>query len=286
MAYTFIDIHSHVHGTEYDTDRDTLLRELEEFGAATITVGTDYAESARAKVTSEKYSNVYYCAGIHPVDKRDEIYDREKLLELANHPKCVGIGECGFDYYWPSEYKWSDGEVEEKERQATLFRGQIELALELNLSLMIHGRPSKKNTSTDLGVGLPNNEGMDAYTDIIEILSEYKKVYGEKLRGNIHFFVGSVEIAQKFIELGFTMSFTGVITFSHDYDEMVRMLPIEYIQAETDAPYVSPKPYRGKRNENKHVREIIYKIAELKELSVAECERALLANAKRVWGIE
>jgi TatD DNase family protein len=272
MTYRFIDIHSHVHGVEYDTDREALMIELADFGGATITIGTDYEESERAREVAEKYSNVFFCAGIHPVDKRDEVYDSAKLRELATHPKCVGIGECGLDYYWPSEYKWSDGEAEEKERQATLFRGQIGLAIEMDLPLMIHGRPSK-NT-------------MDAYEDIIKILQEYKAVHGHILRGNIHFFVGSREIAEQFIVLGFTMSFTGVITFTHDYDEVIRCLPVEYIQAETDSPYVSPKPYRGKRNEAKHVTKVIERMAEIRNITKEELEKELLANAKRVWGIE
>jgi TatD DNase family protein len=272
MKYNFIDIHSHVHGAEYDSDRDEAINVLASLGGSTITIGTDYTESERARKIAERYGNVYFCAGIHPVDKRDEVFDKERLRALASHPKCVGIGECGLDYYWPSEYKWSDGEKEEKERQATLFRSQIELAIEMDLPLMIHGRPSKGS--------------MDAYEDIIRILREYKKVQAEKLCGNIHFFVGSVEIAQEFIRLGFTMSFTGVVTFSTDYDEVLRYLPIEYIQAETDSPYVSPKPYRGTRNEPIHVREVIGRMAELRDITREVLETELLKNAKRVWGIE
>lgn len=278
--YNFIDIHSHIHGAEYDTDRAQLLKELAELGGASIAVGTDYLESERARRLAEEHYNVYYCVGIHPVDKRDEIFDHEKLKVLAEHPKCVGIGECGLDYYWPSEKDWYTLPAEEgylfreqleKSRQEELFQNQIELALELDLPLMIHGRPSKGS--------------MDAYADIIKILKVYKEKYGQKLRGNIHFFVGTIEIAKEFIALDFTMSFTGVITFTHDYDELVKFLPIESIQAETDAPYVTPKPYRGKRNETKHVREVIKKIAELKNFPLSETEGALLKNCQKLWGI-
>ena len=278
--YKFIDTHSHIHGQEYDTDRVELLTELAEMGGATIAVGTDYAESLRALKVTEEHANVYYCVGIHPVDKRDEIFDKEKLIKIADHPKCVGIGECGLDYYWPSEKDWYTKPEEEgylfreqleKSRQEELFKNQIELALELDLPLMIHGRPSKGS--------------MDAYVDIIKILKVYKEKYVEKLRGDIHFFVGDIDIAKEFLNLGFTMSFTGVVTFSHDYDEVIKFLPLESIQAETDAPYVAPKPYRGKRNEVKHVREVIKKIAELKEVSLDKVEEQLLINAKRVWRI-
>jgi TatD DNase family protein len=279
MKYSFIDTHSHVHGIEYDADRAEVLTELAELGGATITIGTDYVESARAREVAEVHPHIYFCAGIHPVDNREEVYDAEKLRNIASHPKCVGIGECGLDYYWPSEYKWESGEEVEKARQRALFIGQIELALQLDLPLMIHGRPSK----TNLEVEPPN---MDAYADSIEILREYKEQYGDKLRGNIHFFVGTVTIAKQFTQLGFTMSFTGVITFTHDYDEVIRFLPLASIQAETDSPYVSPKPYRGKRNSPVHVREVIAKIAELKGIEAEEVRAALLENAKRVWGIE
>ena len=269
-----------MHGEEYDSDRAELLAELLDFGGATIAVGTEYAESERARRVAEEYTNVYYCAGIHPVDKRDEIFDRGKLKKIADHPKCVGIGECGLDYYWPTEYDWYKKEDEEgymfrenleKERQENLFVGQIELALEIDKPLMIHGRPSKG--------------GMDAYMDIIKILKVYKKKWGDRLRGNIHFFVGNIEIAKEFLGLGFTMSFTGVITFSEDYDDVIKFLPLEKIHAETDAPYVSPKPFRGKRNESKNVREVIKKIAELKEIDLETVEKTLLLNAKRVWAV-
>ena len=280
MEYSFIDTHSHMHGEEYDSDRAELLAELLDFGGATIAVGTEYAESERARRVAEEYTNVYYCAGIHPVDKRDEIFDRGKLKKIADHPKCVGIGECGLDYYWPTEYDWYKKEDEEgymfrenleKERQENLFVGQIELALEIDKPLMIHGRPSKG--------------GMDAYMDIIKILKVYKEKWGDRLRGNIHFFVGNIEIAKEFLGLGFTMSFTGVITFSEDYDDVIKFLPLEKIHAETDAPYVSPKPFRGKRNESKNVREVIKKITELKEIDLETVEKTLLLNAKRVWAV-
>lgn len=278
--YSFIDIHSHIHGSEFEEDRESLLKELAAAGGVTIAVGTDYEESLKAKNCAEEYSSVYYCAGIHPVDKRDEVFNKEKMKELASGDKCVGIGECGLDYYWPREKDWYVKEGEEgymfreqneKSRQESLFADQVELALEMDLPLMIHGRPSKGT--------------QDAYIDIIKILKVYKAKYGDKLRGNIHFFVGNIEIAKEFVELGFTMSFTGVITFTKDYDEVVKFLPLASIQAETDSPYVAPKSKRGQRNTPINVREVIEKIAELKELSVEAVETELTNNAKRVWGI-
>ena len=284
--YSFIDTHSHIHGSEFDADRAEILSELALLGGATIAVGTDYAESERARKVAEENPHVYFCAGIHPVDKRDEVFEKKKLKQIASHPKCVGIGECGLDYYWPKIHNWYSKTVAvgiesmliddnnraiEYNRQINLFKNQIDLAIEMNLPLMIHGRPSSGT--------------MDAYLDIIHILKEYKEESGDKLRGNIHFFVGNVEIAKEFLTLGFTMSFTGVITFSTDYDEVIRFLPIESIQAETDSPYVAPKPFRGKRNEPKNVREVIKKIAELKSLDIEFVEKNLMESARRIWRI-
>lgn len=260
-----------MHSHEFDTDRTSVLSSLADAGAATITIGTDFTESERAMSIADEYAHVYFCAGIHPVDKFDEVFDRDRFMAIASHPKCVGIGECGLDYYWPHEEGWKNGEEQEKQRQEKLFRNQIEVALERNLPLMIHGRPTKNS--------------MDAYTRIIEILSEYKEIHGEKLRGNIHFFVGNIRTAEKFLSLGFTMSFTGVITFTTAYDEVIRSIPIEMIHAETDSPWVSPAPHRGARNDARNVRYVIKRLAEIKGVSEDTMNETLLANAKRVFGI-
>ncbi len=144
--------------------------------------------------------------------------------------------------------------------------------MELDLPLMIHGRPS--------------TDSQDAYEDILFMLEKAKEKHGDKLRGNIHFFVGNIPIAKRFIDLGFTMSFSGVITFTKDYDELIKFLPTESILPETDSPYVAPNPYRGKRNNPNYVVEVIKRISQVKEINIDEINKTFEENRKRVFGIE
>ena len=143
--------------------------------------------------------------------------------------------------------------------------------MELGKPLMLHGRPSKGS--------------MDAYQDMLHILDNLKKEFGTKLRGNVHFFVGNIDIAQRFVELGFTMSFPGVITFSKDYDDVVRYLPLTMIHAETDSPYASPSPYRGQRNSPMYVQEIVAKISVLRTEPLEEVRVKLLENVRRMFAV-
>lgn len=265
----YFDIHAHIHGSEYDADRDEVVRRAYEKGVSIITVGTDYEESQKAVMCAEKYDSVYATVGIHPVDKIVE-FDREKLCALVSHKKVVAIGECGLDYFWPSKGGWATGEAFEKNRQKELFMNHIRLAHELHVPLMIHGRPSQKS--------------MDAYEDILTCLDEAEKE-GMCILGNVHFFVGTLDIAKRFWDKGCTTSFTGVITFTDEYNEVIRSAPDYALMAETDAPYVTPVPYRGTRNESQHVRYVYEKIAELRGVSVAHCAEMLANNRKRIFGI-
>lgn len=125
----------------------------------------------------------------------------------------------------------------------------------------------------------------NAYEEVLHILKYYKKEAGEKLRGNVHFFAGSIEQAKRFLDLGFTMSFTGVVTFTHDYDEVVKYLPLDSIMSETDAPFVAPVPFRGQRNEPSFVIGVLKKIAEIRGVDEENIKKAILSNAKRVFGL-
>ncbi|MEK7113518.1 MAG: TatD family hydrolase, partial [Patescibacteria group bacterium] len=229
---------------------------------------------------AEKYDEgVYAIVGLHPVHtsasfhdeqelggegkaftSRGEIFDKEKYRELLKNPKVVAIGECGLDYYH------LDDTAIQKEKEA--FIEQIELANEFGKPLMLHIRNNPKDKT--------NN----AYTDALEILKKYSKV-----KGDVHFFAGNADIAQAYLDFGFTLSFTGVITFTHDYDEVIKMTPLDMIMSETDAPYVTPVPHRGKRNEPVYVKEVVKKIAEIKGLPEEEVARVIVQNAKRVFGL-
>ena len=171
---------------------------------------------------------------------------------LARHDCVLAIGECGLDYFHAGE--------ESKARQKEIFIKHIELANTLGKPLMCHIR--------------------NAYSDAIEILREHAKV-----RGDIHFFAGSWAEAQEFLAMGFTLSFTGVTTFTKDYDEVVLNTPLDMILAETDCPYVTPAPFRGKRNEPLHVREVYKAIARIKGLDEEKVRIQIRENSKRVFGI-
>ena len=265
--YAFFDIHSHLHDKAFHEDRDTVVKEMKDYGVGTIVVGTDIKESNAAITLAEKYDHIYATIGLHPADDPTEIFDVEKYMKLAEHKKVVAIGECGLDYF-----RLEGDASAEKIRQKEVPEKQIALAVAVDKPLMLPGRPRKGS--------------MDAYEDMLHILESMKKVYGLKLRGNAHFFVGTVDIAKRFIDIGFTMSFSGVITFTKDYDDVVRYLPLTMIHAETDSPYATPVPYRGKRNTPMYVQEIVAKIAVLRELPMEEVRMQLLENAKRVFTIQ
>lgn len=267
----YIDIHTHLNFAAFDADREEVIKRTQEGKTWAINVGTQADTSKSAIELAEKHEGFFAAIGLHPIhtsksyhDKnelgeggheftsRGEVFDASKYRALAEHPKTVAIGECGLDYFRL--------EKETKELQRNSFIGQIELANEVEKPLMLHIR--------------------NAYADAFEIVKAHAKV-----QGNLHFFAGTMEEAKLFLDLGCTFSFTGVITFADSYDEIIRYLPLESIMTETDAPYVAPKPYRGKRNEPLYVKYVVDRIAEIKHLPVEEVKKQILFNAKRVFGI-
>ena len=216
MQYAFFDVHSHLHDKAFSADQDTLIEQMRVGGVGTILVGTDQEESSLAVKLAEQHDHLFATVGLHPADTITEVFDTGFYEGLAQSPKVVAIGECGLDYHYIENFFDKDmkekglvwTKEEEKERQKKIFQEQISLAVKLNKPLMLHGRPSKKS--------------MDAYEDMLEMLEEAKKG-NETLRGNAHFFVGNIDIAKRFLDIGFTMSFPGVITFTHDYDDVVDM---------------------------------------------------------------
>lgn len=249
----YIDIHSHLNFPEYDADREAVIGRMKEAGVATITVGTSLETSRSAVALAEQHENIFACIGVHPIDGDLHAFDEADFEELVKHPKVVAIGECGLDYGKEGVF---DGD---HHAQKTLFTAQIDFAAKHDKPIMIHAR--------------------NAAEDILKILTEKKRQYGPKLRGNAHFFTGSPEEAQSYVDLGFSVSFTGVITFAREYAKTVKAVPFEHIMSETDAPFVSPIPYRGQRNEPTHVIEIVRKLAEIKGVSEDEASKILLKNA-------
>ncbi len=251
-----IDIHSHIDFKDFDNDREEVLKRMKENDVATIVVGVDLETSKKCLEIAEANENIFACIGAHPVDNKTFIFDESDFAEMVKSPKVVAIGECGLDYF-----KLIENIEVEKERQKKEFIKQIEFAIKYDKSLMIHIR--------------------EAYEDAYVILKNYEG----KVRGNLHFFAGSLDWAKKFIELGFTVSFTGVITFARDYDEVIKNIPLDKMHAETDSPFVAPIPYRGKRNEPIYVIEVVKKIAEIRGEDFEKVRIQLLENARKVFNI-
>jgi len=259
----YFDAHCHVQFDSYDTDREEVIKKMEEQGVGGLVVGCDLESSKRAIEVVEKYPHLWAAVGLHPNDKRDEVFDINNYRELAKSEKVVAIGECGLDYFRPI-----DATPEIKAKQQDIFKQHIALAAELDKPLVIHSRPTKGT--------------QDAYQDVIEILKEAKGKH-PALKGDIHFFVGGIEEMQEFIKLGFTISFTAVITFARDYDEVIRQAPLEAVLCETDSPFVAPVSRRGQRNDPLAVIEVAAKIAEIRGEDPERVRTALLENAERLF---
>ncbi|MFZ2522139.1 MAG: TatD family hydrolase [Minisyncoccia bacterium] len=267
MSFDYFDIHSHIYFPDYDKDREEEIEKIKKAKIGTITVGTDFESSQKAIEITKKHHGFYACVGQHPSDlKPDSVFD-ERLSDLVDEEKVVCVGECGLDYF-----RLRDDDLELKTIQKTVFEYHIDLALMKEKPLMLHLRPSKGT--------------MDAYLDSLNILEHHHKISGERLSGDAHFFAGDMDILKRFLNIGFTVSFTGVITFTRDYDEFIKYVPEDMILSETDAPFVAPIPHRGKRNSPLYVPEVVKKIAEIRNTSLFETKKTLVSNAKRVFKID
>jgi TatD DNase family protein len=254
----YIDIHSHLNFKDLEDDLESVLERMRLAETGTIVVGTDLESSEKAVKLAEMHEDIWASVGIHPVDDPKKVWDEEKFKELAQSPKVVAVGECGLDFYHAKR-------DEDLERQKKLFLDQVHFALERALPLMIHSR--------------------NGYTELLEILEPLKQMHGDKLRGNVHFFAGDLEIAKRFWQIGFTTSFTGVVTFAREYDEVIKNAPLEMLMSETDSPFVAPVPYRGKRNEPSYVQYVVAKIAEIRGEDLETVKKALISNASRLFKI-
>lgn len=262
----YFDIHSHLYFPDFDSDRDQVIFSMKEKGIYTTTIGTNLETSKKAVQMAEKSENLFASIGVHPAHFAEDVFS-EEFNDLVKHPKVVAIGECGFDYFRV------EGDLEKiKKVQTDLFEGQIKLALENGKSIMLHSRPSKGK--------------MDAYHDTLEVLKRYKKEFGDNIYGNAHFFAGDLGILKEFLDIGFTVSFTGVITFTTDYNSLVEYVPISSLHAETDAPFVAPVPYRGQRNSPEYVSEVVKKIAEIKNIEEGDLKKQLVLNAKKLFKLQ
>ncbi|MFA6407612.1 MAG: TatD family hydrolase [Candidatus Paceibacterota bacterium] len=277
MNITHFDAHAHTQFAAYDADRAEVMHRAYEAGVGMINVGTNYKTSIGAIELAHAYVNTYACIGYHPVhatpseyhDKDEETkenfdtieaFDYEMYQKLARDPKVVAIGECGLDYF-----RIEGDEAETKKKQKQVFEEQIKLVHEIQKPLMIHCR--------------------NAFPDVIEILTKNSSLLIPERAGVVHFFTGTETEAKKLLDLGFSFTFGGVITFTRDYYGVIRLIPLDRILSETDAPYVAPVPYRGKRNEPSYVIEVEKKLAELKNISQKEMGGQILKNVERMFQI-
>lgn len=261
----YFDAHCHVQFPQYEEDRNALLASMREQEVGGLVVGVDFASSEKAVQLVKGSDTLFAAAGLHPNYTQDQEFEEAAFRELAQRSEVVAIGECGLDYYRPEDVA---GAVA---LQKEVFQKHIDLAVELRKPLMIHARPSKGS--------------QDAYHDALDMLRSAKREHGDALTGNMHFFVGGIEEARGFIDIDFTLSYTAVLTFTHDYDEVVRYAPLTHLLTETDAPYAAPAPNRGKRNDPLAVQKVVEAMAGIRGEGEEEVRLHILKNAERVFGI-
>ena len=250
------DTHAHYDDEQFDPDREELLRSMPGRGVGLIVnPGCDLPSSRAAIDMARKFDFVYAAVGIHPENCADFQPEHiDQLRQLAGEEKVVAIGEIGLDYYW--------AENPPKELQQEVLRRQMALAEEFSLPVIIHDR--------------------DAHADTLSIVQEFPRV-----RGVFHCFAGSVEMARTLLDMGWMLSFNGAATFKNarKAPEVIAAAPLKHLMIETDAPYLTPVPYRGRRNDSSYVHLVAEKIAELKGLTPKEVEEATWENGRRFFGI-
>lgn len=251
------DTHVHLNARQFKSDYEEVIQNAQDIGVKyMVVVGFDDETIPLAIKIAEQYEHIYAAVGWHPVsaiDYTDEHYDM--LKQLSDHPKVVAIGEMGLDYHWDTSPK----DVQEK-----VFRSQIKLAKEVNLPIIIHNR--------------------DATTDVIRIL---KEEHAQEAGGVMHCFNGTKEEMNECIEMNFYISFAGPVTFKNakDLKEVAKVAPLDRLLIETDAPYLAPHPYRGKRNEPAFVKLVAEEIAQLKGLSYEKIAEKTTENARHFFGL-
>lgn len=266
MSIKYFDIHSHLNLSPLIETKDEVISRMQENAVGTICVGVDFETSKKAiEIATQNPEFIYATIGLHPSDVEREDFDFAQFESLAQNKNVVAIGECGLDYY-----RKNDDEFKAKQKE--IFLKHIELAQKIGKPLMIHARASKGS--------------MDAYQDAIKVLETYRlEPSAHSLACNFHFFAGDLAIAQRIVKNGWSISFDGPITFARDYDEVIKNIPLENIMCETDAPFASPTPYRGKTCEPWMVIEVYKKIAEIKEIDLEDVRIKINENAVKFFGL-
>ncbi len=249
-----IDTHCHLDWNKFDSDRDQVVQRAIEAGVTRmITVGVDIPSSRRAIELAEKYPAVYAAIGVHPNDCGD--FDKSALDQvrlLACHERVVAIGEIGLDYYWQKTAR---------DQQARAFEMQLDLAAEIHKPVIIHNR--------------------EATQDVMKVITQHVS----RVTGVLHSFFDTIEVAQQAIGLGYSIGFTGPITFKKADREraVAKEVPLDRILIETDAPFLTPEPHRGQRNEPAYVKHVAEMIAHVKGLTLDEVARQTTSNAEKLF---
>lgn len=248
-----VDTHCHLDNEKFDEDRLEVIERIKENLEFCVNIGYDLASSKKSLALAKEYDFIYAVIGVHPIDIAEYDEEVEKELELlGKNPKVVAIGEIGLDYHWMTE---------PKEIQQERFKRQLELAERLNKPVVIHTR--------------------DAMEDTVNILKDYPNITGV-----IHCYPGSLETAKQLVDR-FYLGIGGTLTFKNSKKavEVVKDIPLDRIVIETDCPYLTPEPFRGKRNEPIYVEYVAKKIAEIKEISVEDVTKITTENAKKLYRI-
>jgi len=284
-----IDSHCHLNSEEFKNSYKEIIADCLEKEIGLLNIGADFETSKRAVEIAGEYLDkpIYASIGMHP-ENLNKKFEQEKFQNLITN-KVVAVGEIGLEYYYMKEIeKLKINKLREKQRD--LFVAQLSFAVENNLPVILHARGSKEN---------PN----DAYEDMLEIISSFvsssrkRGSHGQEIpdrvgddkdiTGVVHCFSASLEIAQKFLDLGFYLGFTGLITFKNksidNLRETVKLIPLEQILVETDAPYLTPEPCRGEINKPQNVALVARKIAELKNITYKEVCTVTTANVKKLF---
>lgn len=250
------DTHAHYDDKQFDIDRQDILSAIEAEGVGTIVnASASYRSCERVVKMAQEYPFMYAMVGVHP-DHVGELNEESfaEMKKLFQEPKVVAVGEIGLDYYWDNE---------PRELQKEWFIKQLELARELNLPVNIHSR--------------------DAAEDTFQIMKEY----ATGMKGIIHCFSGSKELALEYVKMGFHIGVGGVVTFKNGkkLKQVVEAIPLEYIVLETDCPYLAPEPFRGKRNNSSYIKYVAEEIARLKGVTYKEVVAQTEKNAREIYGL-
>ncbi|MBI2063389.1 MAG: TatD family hydrolase [Candidatus Yanofskybacteria bacterium] len=258
-----IDSHCHPQFPQYEEDREEMIKRTLDGGIQMICVGTDLEMSKKAIELAQKHDGIWATVGLHPNDNLNEDFNGGEYEELLKMPKVVAMGEIGLDYYRTAE-------PEEQKIQKDKFLKQLELADKMSKPIILHCRDSKAGSTGK------------AYPQMADIL---KNGY-VKNGGVVHSYTGSLEEAKQFLNLGLYLGFNGIITFARQYDDIIKYIPLDRMLLETDAPYLTPEPHRGKRNESLYAIEVVKKIALLRGESVEDTAAKTLDNTIELFKLK